>query len=199
MLVSCSGPGRTPPSELFAPRGRATERTSSIQDHPRIRYRPRAPSRGEAQSWSDTPSRHRSAIPGSPTGCHQRRSCPPPRRIRICTGITAPIQPVFSAHPPGPPNAQPRTVYAQVDVGSRTYPCLRTSTVWAIHLSRLRWCGSLRAPSRRRSGRPLPETEATRLAWTAPAPDDSGAIRPDEVKSAQMDSPKHRNDTPLSS
>src|ERR1019366_6120860 len=48
---------------------------------------------------------------------------------------------------------------------------------------------SLRAPSRRRSGRPLPETEATRLAWTAPAPDDPGAIRPDEAKSAQMDSP----------
>src|SRR5680860_1181870 len=48
---------------------------------------------------------------------------------------------------------------------------------------------SLRAPSRRRSGRPLPETEATRLAWTAPAPDDPGVIRPDEAKSAQMDSP----------
>src|SRR5665647_3431541 len=48
---------------------------------------------------------------------------------------------------------------------------------------------SLRAPSRRRSGRPLPETEATRLAWTAPAPDDPGATRPDEAKSAQMDSP----------
>src|SRR5664280_1148456 len=49
---------------------------------------------------------------------------------------------------------------------------------------------SLRAPSRRRSGRPLPETEATRLAWTAPAPDDPGATRPDEAKSAQMDSPE---------
>ncbi len=51
---------------------------------------------------------------------------------------------------------------------------------------------SLRAPSRRQSGRPLPETEATRLAWTAPAPDDPGAIRPDEAKSAQMDSPVRR-------
>src|SRR5665648_264815 len=52
---------------------------------------------------------------------------------------------------------------------------------------------SLRAPSRRRSGRPLPETEATRLAWTAPAPADPGAIRPDEAKSAQMDSPESAN------
>src|ERR1035437_7621630 len=55
---------------------------------------------------------------------------------------------------------------------------------------------SLRAPSRRRSGRPLPETEATRLAWTAPAPDDPGAMRPDEAKSAQMDSPEVRNASP---
>jgi len=55
----------------------------------------------------------------------------------------------------------------------------------------------LRAPSRRRSGRPLPETEATRLAWTAPAPDDPGATRPDEAKSAQMDSPESRNTCPL--
>src|SRR5665811_1178682 len=52
---------------------------------------------------------------------------------------------------------------------------------------------SLRAPSRRRSGRPLPETEATLLAWTAPAPDDPGATRPDEAKSAQMDSPDLAN------
>src|SRR5664279_2845519 len=55
---------------------------------------------------------------------------------------------------------------------------------------------SLRAPSRRRSGRPLPETEATRLAWTAPAPDDPGATRPDEAKSAQMDSPESANTPP---
>ena len=60
----------------------------------------------------------------------------------------------------------------------------------AIHLSRLHWCDAVP----RLAGRcPVPafarRVEATRLAWTAPAPDDPGAIRPDEAKSAQMDSP----------
>ena len=68
--------------------------------------------------------------------------------------------------------------------GCSNWPSVTTQSVTS---------SSLPAPSRRRSGRPLPETEVTRLAWTAPAPDDPGVIRPDETKSAQMDSPKPRN------
>src|SRR5664280_2620772 len=60
----------------------------------------------------------------------------------------------------------------------------------AIHLSRLHWCDAV---PRLAGCCPVPafarRVEATRLAWTAPAPDDPGAIRPDEAKSAQMDSP----------
>src|SRR5450759_230720 len=104
--------------------------------------------------------------------------CFPPTKSR-CTAITC--------LDTWPSSASGSTVAAHAaavwsPTGCSNWPSATTQSVTS---------SSLRAPSRRRSGRPLPETEATRLAWTAPAPDDPGATRPDEAKSAQMDSPEH--------
>src|SRR5674476_1010305 len=102
--------------------------------------------------------------------------CFPPTKAR-CTSSTCLVT--------WPSSASGSTVAAHAaavwsSTGCSNWPSATTQSVTS---------SSLRPPSRRRSGLPLPETETTRLAWTAPAPDDPGATRPDEAKSAQMDSP----------